>query len=71
MDLTLTPEEGRLVYRVDGWRLGPLPLPRALGPSTVAHEEIDAGGRFVFDVEIRLPVVGRIAHYRGWLARQV
>lgn len=67
MDLTLMPEDGRLIYRVDGWRLGPLPLPRALGPSTRAHEEVDADGRFVFDVEISAPLVGRLVRYRGWL----
>ncbi|WP_292062474.1 SDR family oxidoreductase [Brevundimonas sp. UBA7664] len=69
MDLSLTPEGGRLVYRVEGWRLGPVPLPRALGPSTRAHEEVDAEGRFVFDVEISLPLIGRLVRYRGWLAR--
>lgn len=69
MDLSLTPEDGRLVYRVEGWRLGPVPMPRALGPSTVAFEEVDAEGRFVFDVTISLPVVGRLVRYRGWLER--
>ncbi|MEY4556122.1 MAG: hypothetical protein RL093_1241 [Pseudomonadota bacterium] len=69
MELTLTPEDGRLVYRVMGWRLGPLPLPRALVPSTRAHEEVDAEGRFVFDVEISVPLVGRLVRYRGWLVR--
>lgn len=69
MDLRLTPQAERLVYRVEGWRLGPMPLPRALGPTTTAHEEVDAEGRFVFDVEIRLPLVGRLVRYRGWLTR--
>lgn len=69
MVLSLTPEGERLVYRVEGWRLGPIPLPRALGPSTRAHEEVDAEGRFVFDVEISLPLIGRLARYRGWLMR--
>lgn len=69
MDLSLTPEGGRLVYRVEGWRLGPIPLPRALGPSTRAHEEVDAEGRFVFDVEISAPLIGRLVRYRGWLVR--
>jgi NAD(P)-dependent dehydrogenase (short-subunit alcohol dehydrogenase family) len=69
MSLTLTPEGGRLVYRVDGWRLGPIPLPRGLGPWTRAHEEVDAEGRFVFDVEIFAPLIGRLVRYRGWLAR--
>jgi len=71
MDLRLTPENGRLVYRVEGWRLGPIPLPRALGPSTRAHEEVDAEGRFVFDVEISAPLIGRLVRYRGRLARVV
>ncbi|KQW83145.1 SDR family oxidoreductase [Brevundimonas sp. Root1279] len=70
MDLTLTPEGGRLVYRVEGWRLGPLPLPRALGPSTEAFEEIDDDGRFVFDVTILVPLLGRLVRYRGWLTRR-
>lgn len=50
VDLSLSPEGERLVYRVEGWRLGFLPLPRALAPSARAHEEVDADGRFVFDV---------------------
>jgi hypothetical protein len=29
--------------------------------------EGDEDGRFVFDVEIGAPVVGRIVHYRGTL----
>lgn len=69
MDLTLTPEGGRLVYRVEGWRAGPIPLPKALGPSTVAFEEVDAEGRFVFDVTISAPLIGRLVRYRGWLQR--
>mgnify|MGYP003575501965 CR=1 FL=1 len=70
MDLRLIPEGARLVYRVDGWRLGPIPLPRALCPTTTAHEEVDPEGRFVFDVEIRLPLAGRVVRYRGWLVRE-
>jgi saccharopine dehydrogenase-like NADP-dependent oxidoreductase len=69
MDLRLAPEGERLVYRVEGWRLGPIPLPRALAPATRAHEEVDAEGRFVFDVEISAPLVGRLVRYRGWLVR--
>ncbi|HWW12506.1 MAG TPA: DUF4166 domain-containing protein, partial [Brevundimonas sp.] len=71
MDLSLTPEGGRLVYRVEGWRLGPIPLPRALGPSTQAFEEVDGQGRFVFDVTITAPLIGRLVRYRGWLEREM
>ncbi|WP_439478504.1 DUF4166 domain-containing protein [Brevundimonas sp.] len=69
MELRLTPEGGRLVYRVEGWRLGPIRLPSGLAPSTRAHEEVDAEGRFVFDVQISLPLIGRLVRYRGWLVR--
>lgn len=67
VELGLHRDEDRLVYEVVGWRLGPVPLPRFLAPRTTTHEAVDAEGRFTFDVEIGLPVVGRIVHYRGWL----
>lgn len=69
VDLTLSPEGERLVYQVTGWRLGTVPMPLALGPRTRTHETVDARGRFVFDVEIGLPVIGRLTRYRGWLER--
>lgn len=68
--LRLAVESERLVYRVEGWRLGPIPLPRALAPRTRTHEAVDAEGRFTFDVEISMPIAGRIVRYRGWLVRQ-
>ncbi|MGQ2989451.1 MAG: DUF4166 domain-containing protein [Brevundimonas sp.] len=67
VELGLHRQADRLVYDVLGWRLGPIPLPRALAPRTTTHEAIDAQGRFTFDVEIGLPLLGRIVHYRGWL----
>ncbi|HKU95281.1 MAG TPA: DUF4166 domain-containing protein [Vineibacter sp.] len=45
-----------------------VPLPRFLWPRIVANERADDAGRFRFDVEIGLPVIGRLVHYRGWLA---
>ncbi len=69
--LRLTPEGDRLTYSVERWRIGPLPLPQALAPETRTHEEVDAEGRFVFDVEISVPLIGRLVRYRGWLARDL
>lgn len=60
-----------LWMHVIGAKLGLLPLPRALCPWTVAHERIDATGRFTFDVEIGLPLLGRLVRYRGWLESDV
>ena len=68
-DLELAPAGDRLTYSVTGWRIGPLPMPRGFAPSTRAHEEVDDQGRFVFDVEIIAPLVGRLVRYRGWLER--
>ena len=67
VDLRLEAAPERLAYHVVGWRLGPIPLPRMLAPRTLTHEQIDAEGRFAFDVEIGLPMLGRVVRYRGWL----
>lgn len=69
-DLILTVRDGWLHYDVERWRMGALPLPRFLMPGTVTHEQIDAEGRFAFDVEISAPLVGRLVRYRGWLERE-
>jgi hypothetical protein len=57
----------RLRYIVRGWRVFGAPLPGALAPRGETSEHA-AGGLFNFDVEIRLPLVGLIVAYRGWLA---
>ncbi|WP_366855444.1 DUF4166 domain-containing protein [Brevundimonas sp.] len=46
-----------------------MPLPLFLAPRTQTHERVDEQGRFVFDVDIRLPLIGRLASYCGWLER--
>lgn len=57
---------GGLAMRPAGWAFGPVPLPSRLAPSGVAREWSE-GGRFHFDVPIRLPVVGLVVHYQGVL----
>ena len=49
-------------------RLGPLLLPRFLVPDISATERTDDQDRHLFDVSIRLPLIGQIVHYSGWLA---
>jgi hypothetical protein len=44
-----------------------IPLPRMLLPRSDAMEEMDAEGRFRFDVKLTLPVFGMLVHYSGWL----
>lgn len=65
--LGLAADRDNLVMPVTGWKLGPLPLPRFLAPRSRTREYEDEQGRFCFDVELTLPVLGLFAHYRGWL----
>lgn len=48
------------------WSAFGIPMPRFLGPRADAFEH-DADGRFNFDVAMRLPLIGLVVHYRGWL----
>ena len=63
-----------LVGRPDGLdmvrstgRLGPIPLPSFLLPTIKAEERTEGGRRHRFDVEIGLPLIGRLVAYRGYL----
>lgn len=63
----LTVENGAIVWRVTGIRiLGLLPLP-AHWFTGVEPRESDDDGRYRFDVRARLPGIGLLVHYRGWL----
>jgi Domain of unknown function (DUF4166) len=45
-----------------------VPLPRLLAPS-VATFESERDGRYRFEVEASLPLLGRIVRYEGWLEK--
>ncbi|MET1047454.1 MAG: DUF4166 domain-containing protein, partial [Hyphomicrobium sp.] len=62
---------GEIAMPVVGWRIGRMPFPLFLAPKSEAREFIGEDGRFHFDVAIRIPIVGRLAHYRGWLVPRV
>jgi hypothetical protein len=55
-----------LAMRLRAWRMGPLPLPLALAPRIEAAEWQEAGF-FRFRVSIRLPLLGPVVEYGGWL----
>ena len=65
-DLELRPEGNRLVLIMQRGRFLGIPVPRALLPRIRAfeegHEEV-----YRFDVEIGLPLIGRLVRYRGEL----
>jgi hypothetical protein len=56
----------RLHYQIVKGKLFGIRLPYALLPRVVAFEQVE-GDRFRFDVSLRVPLVGLLAHYRGWL----
>lgn len=45
-----------------------MPLPRLLAPSVFTFES-ERDGRYRFEVEAALPLLGRIVRYAGWLER--
>lgn len=58
-----------LTMHLKRWWLGPIALPLALAPRSLAREW-EADGRFQFDVPIALPLIGTVVYYRGWLQRK-
>lgn len=67
MALSVAAHDRGLAMAVTGWRLGPIPLPRCLRPTTQASERHDAQDRFLFDVALFLPLAGLLVRYTGWL----
>ncbi|MBI1213520.1 MAG: DUF4166 domain-containing protein [Alphaproteobacteria bacterium] len=65
------PTQRGFTLAVKGWRLGLIPLPAFLMPSTRANAGMDDEGRYTFDVWIGMPLIGRLVHYRGWLTETV
>jgi hypothetical protein len=55
-----------LSMRLVRWWVGPLPMPLWLAPRGPAKETAP-DGRFRFEVSIRLPLIGEIVSYDGWL----
>ncbi|MDB5585741.1 MAG: saccharopine dehydrogenase [Devosia sp.] len=65
-DLLSTPAGLQMVMRQ--WSIFHVPMPLALAPRSEAREWAE-GEDFLFDVPIRLPLVGMIVHYHGRLRR--
>lgn len=63
----LVAREGALELQHCGMRVLGLPWPRFAQPAILAREHGE-GDRLCFEVEARLPFVGRVVRYTGWLA---
>lgn len=57
-------EPDRLKLEVVGCKFLGLRLPRSLSPRCVAYES-ERDGHFLFDIDVRLPLLGRLIVYRG------
>ena len=66
-DLRVPVKDGRLQLVMAGMRFLGVKLPRFCWPRIKAVETEDEEGRFLFDVEIGLPWIGRLVRYRGFL----
>ena len=62
-------KDGQLWFVPRRWRIGPLPLPRALLPNGDSFECVREGS-FAFSVRVEAPVIGLIAGYEGTLQLQ-
>jgi Domain of unknown function (DUF4166) len=69
--LSLGARGGEIQMPVIGWQVGRIRLPLFLAPKSETPEFVGDDGRFHFDVAISVPLVGLLAHYRGWLAPRV
>ena len=58
------PEADSLEFALRGASLLGIPLPAVLRPTIRARESVH-DGRFHFDAEVRLPLLGRLIHYSG------
>jgi uncharacterized protein DUF4166/saccharopine dehydrogenase-like protein len=64
MALPVDGDRMNLVLR--GWSAFGIPMPMLLCPRSQSYE-VAEDGRFRFHVEIKLPLIGLIVRYRGWL----
>lgn len=65
--------DGALIMDIKKWSIFNIPMPLFLGPKPVATEsQITEGpekGSFCFDVQILMPLIGEVVHYKGSLNR--
>jgi len=65
--MAILEEGGRMRMNTKGWSFLGIPLPPFLRPGGDVYETQDAKGRFVFHVDLKAPIFGRLCKYEGWL----
>lgn len=64
--IALVVDGGKLNWVVRRWSMFGVPMPSRLAPCGLSFEHEDCGC-FCFHVEIKLPLIGLVVRYRGWL----
>ena len=64
----LPSDAGGLRMELRCWTFLGVPMPRVLGPRIDAREWAE-DGRFSFEVGVRMPLIGEVVRYAGWLER--
>ena len=67
IQMAILEEAGKLRIDTRGWSLFGVPLPSFLKPAGDVYETQDDKGRFVFHVDLKAPLFGRLCKYHGWL----
>jgi hypothetical protein len=65
--LSLQTSDAGLSMPIEGAYFLGLRLPYCLTPISSTYESVDEAGRFRFDVDVALPLVGRVVRYVGYL----
>ena len=67
--VAMVPElEGDVLHmRIAGLSVLGVPVPRWLVPASETREFVDEAGRFRFEVAARVPVLGLLIRYAGWV----
>lgn len=65
--IALTVHAETVQWSIDRWWFAGVPLPKFLAPLSQTKEFIDDKGRYAFDIDLSVPLFGRLIAYRGWL----
>jgi hypothetical protein len=68
--MTLNNQDGELVYTLEKSQFLFIPLPKILSPTLLAFES-ENNGKYVFSVNVGLPIIGKLIEYNGVLDLEV
>lgn len=68
LGFALPSDDRGLNMQLRRWSVFRILLPRRLAPRIAAREWQEENGRFGFDVDVAMPLVGPVVRYSGWLS---